>query len=379
VLERMYGASIPQEIERTLVMETLPAAVELTELQPLLEPGVEAEAPAPDASFRYKARLEVKPEIELPELEGLPAKRPAVEVGEDEVLTHLEGLRERSAPIVEEPEDTEADEGHFVVMDFVGRVDGEPFEGGSAEGHELELGSGRFIPGFEEQLVGAKAGDDVQVSVTFPDEYAEQLAGKDAVFDVHVEALKKRVLPELDDEFAKDQGEEFETLDDLRAKIRNDMTEQRTKSAEEDLKKSVMDALVSRTDFEIPPGVIEMQLQREMQSFQQRFGQYAPEEMLQQQLARMAEEGRPAAERRVREAFLLEAVGKAQGIEVSDDDVDARLDELAEQQGAPPQQMRQMAHEQGWHASIRSELVDTKALEFLTAHAKVEEVAPVEE
>jgi len=379
VLERLYGASIPAEIERSLVMETLPAAITLSTLSPLVEPAVEAEPPKPGASFQYKARLELKPEIELPELDGLPATRPPVDVGEDEVLVQLESLRERNAPIVEAPEGTEVEEGHIVTIDYVGRVDGEAFEGGSAEGHDLEIGSGRFIPGFETQLVGAHAGDDVSVEVTFPEEYGnEELSGKEAVFDVHIETIKKKAVPELDDEFAKDLGEDFETLDDLRDRVRADLVEQRSRAAEAELQRSVMDALVERTDFEVPPGIVERQLQHELRSMEQQYGQFMPPDMLQQQLGRMAEEGRPAVERRVREAFLLEAVGKAQGVEVYDEEVDARLDEMAEERGMPPQQLRKMAREQGLQESIRAELVDKKALAFLTERAKVEEV-PAEE
>lgn len=375
VLERLYGASIPAEIERSLVAETLPAAILLTTLKPLVEPAVEAEPPAPDASFTYKVRLELKPDIELPKLDGLPGRRPAVEVGEDEVLTQLEELRERNAPIKEEPDGTTIDEGHTVTMDFVGKVDGVPFEGGSAKGHELEIGSGRFVPGFEQQLIGAKAGDDVQVSITFPDDYGNaDLAGKDAVFDVHVEAVKKKALPELDDEFAKDLGEDFETLDALRDRIRADLEAQRAKAADTELERSVLDALVERTDFEVPPGIIERQLQHQLQSLHQQYAQFMPEEMLNEQLGRMAEEGRPAAERRVREAFLLEAVGASQAVEASDDEVEARLDEMAAERGMPPEQLKKIAREQGLHESIRAELVDRKALAYLTEHAEIEEV-----
>jgi trigger factor len=375
VLERLYGASIPAEIERSLIVETLQQAVELSTLQPLVEPAVESESPEAGSSFTYKARLELKPEIELPDLEGLPGKRPSADVGEDEVLTQLEELRERNAPIIEEPEGTAADEGHFVTMDYEGFVDDEPFEGGSAKGHELEIGGGRFIPGFEEQLVGARAGDDVTVEVTFPEEYGNAaLSGKPAIFKVHVEALKKKTPAELDDEFAKDLGEDFETLDDLRNRIRTDLAEERAKSAETELQKSVMDSLVARTDFEVPPGIVERQLQHELQSFQQQYGRFVPEDVLQQQLGRMAEEGRPAAERRVREAFLLEAVGTAQGVEATEEEVDGRLAEMAEERGVELAQLQKMATEQGWHASIKSELVDRKALAFLTERAEIEEV-----
>lgn len=378
VLERLYGASIPDEIERQLVSETLRDAIELAGVEPLVEPDIEAGRPEPGADFVYQARIELKPEIELPDTRGLPAQRPAVEVGEDEVLRQLENLRERSAPLVEEPEGTAAASGHFVTIDFVGRVDGEPFEGGSAQGHEIELGSGRFVPGFEEQLEGAVAGEDRQLAIDFPDDYGnEQLAGKHAVFDVHVEAVKKRKLPDLDDEFAKDVGD-FESLDELRERIRSDLRGERQRAADSMLRRSVMDALIERTDFEVPPGIVERQLQHQIASFRREYEHQLPPEVLQSQLVRMAEDGREAASRRVREAFLLEAVARAEKIEATDEDVHARLDEMAEGRGMPPAQLRKIAHEQGWHEAIRSELVDQKALDVLAEHAEVEETAASE-
>ena len=377
VLERMYGPSLPEEIERILVAETLPDAIELASLQPLAEPGIDAAPPEPSADFCYEARIELKPEIELPDTKGLPAKRPSAEVGEDEVLVQLEQLRERTAPLVEQPEGSAAEDGDFVTIDFVGCVDGEPFEGGSAKGHEVELGSGRFVPGFEEQLVGARAGDDLQVEIDFPDDYGnETLAGKHAVFDVHVDAVKKREIPELDDEFAKDR--DFESLAELRDQIRSDLERERKRAADSVLRRTVMASLVEQTDFEVPPGIVERQLQHQIESFRREYENQVPPEVLQSQLVRMAEDGRDAAARRVREGFLLEAVAAAEKIEATDEDVDARLEEMANDRGMSPQQLRKIASEQGWREAIRSELVDQKALDFLAEGAEVEEISVLE-
>ena len=375
VLERMYGASIPDDIQRLLVAETLGDAIELASLTPVSEPNIDAERPAPSAAFSYEARVERKPEIELPDTQGLPAKRPSVEVAADEVLTQLESLRARSAPIVEEPEGTTAEDGHAVTIDFVGSVDGEVFEGGSAKGHELQLGSGQLVPGFEEQLVGVVAGEDRQLEIDFPEDYGNaELAGKHAVFDGHVEAVKKRQPAELDDDFAKDLGDEFETLEQLRERIRSDLQSQREHAAEQMLRRTVMDSLVARTDFELPPGVVERQLQHQIESFRREYENQVPAEVLESQLTRIAEEGREGAERRVREAFLLEAVAKAESVEATDEDVDQRLDEMAEARSMPPAQLRKLARDQGWYESMRSEFVDQKALDLLVERADVEEI-----
>ena len=260
VLERMYGPALAEQIEQTLVSETLMDAVESAGLEAVAEPAIEATPPEAGSSFRYTARIEVKPSVELPDLAGLAASRPSVDVTGVEVETELEGLRERHAQLVEEPEGTALSEGHVATIDFVGRIDGEPFEGGSGQGVALQVGEGQFIPGFEDQLLGAGSGDDREVSVTFPDDYAaEQLAGKQAVFAVHVAAIKRREVPELDDEFAKDLGE-FESLDDLKARIRSDLSEGREREAKNVLNRTLVDSLIERTPFDVPPGMVERQL-----------------------------------------------------------------------------------------------------------------------
>ena len=373
VLEKLYGGSVAEQIEQTLVSETLVEAVEQTGLEAVAEPAIEAGAPEPDAAFRYTARIEVKPEIELPELSGLPAQRPRVQVEDADVERELEGLRNAQAQSIEEPADTALADGHIAVIDFVGRVDGEPFEGGSGQGVELTVGAGQFIPGFEEPLLGAVSGDDREVAVTFPEDYGnEGLAGKEAVFAVHVAAIKRREVPELSDDFAKDMGE-FESLDALRERIRGDLSEAQERDARGALHRSLLDALGERASFDVPPGMVEMQLQRRLESAHQRLGGQLPHDALHEQLARWREEWRGAAERDVRDALLLEAVGNAEAIEVSDEDVEARLGEMAEQQGMKPDQFRKAVGGEAFEASLKHQLRDEKALEFLVDRAKVEE------
>ncbi len=179
VLEKLYGASLREEIERTLVNETLPVAVEQSGLSPVAEPQIEAEPPAPDRVFKYTAAIEVLPPIRLPEWRGLPGTKPAVLVQESEVEQELEGLRARRAPLVDAA--GEASKGNVLTLDYQGTIDGKPFEGGSAKGAQVEIGSGGYIPGFEEQLEGARAGEERRLSVRFPDDYAaEDLRGKQA-------------------------------------------------------------------------------------------------------------------------------------------------------------------------------------------------------
>ena len=374
VLEKLYGASIPEEIERILIQETIQEAVERSGLEPLVQPEVEAGPPTRDADFEYTLRVEVKPEIELPELDGLPAKAPAVRVDDAEVDAELERMREANAPWIEEAEDVAVGDGHTITFDYEGSVDGELFDGGKAEGVDLEIGSGRMIPGFEDGLLGATAGESRTIEVTFPEEYqAEHLAGREARFDCTVHAIKKKQVPELDDEFAKDVGD-YESLDELRAKVHGDFTSRRERERENAIERSAMDSLLERCEFEVPPGIVERQLEHQMQQMQQQFQGQIPPDILNQQLARMREDGRDAAERRVRESFVLEALVKAGGLSASDEDVEERYREMAEGQGMEVEQVKQMAAAQGWGDAIRAEILDKKALAYLVARATVEDL-----
>jgi trigger factor len=362
-----------EEVERTLVQQTLADAIELTGLEPVAPPAIDASPAAADADFSYVARVEVKPGIELGEIEGLPAQRPSVDVTEEEVQSELENLRQRNAPVVEEPEGTEVAGGHILSVDFVGRIDGEPFEGGTGRDVELEVGSGRFIPGFEEQLVGARAGEDREVRVTFPGDYGSaELAGKEAVFDVHVGDVKRREIPELDDEFAKDVGE-FETLEDLRERIRQDLLEHRENSAKSVLRRTLMDSLIERTPFEVPSGMVDQALERQLRTAVQRLHGSVPEDALHQQVQRWREEWRAPAEREVREALLLEAVAAAREIDVSEAEAEAHVEQLAEAQGVTPERLRTAAGEESLVVLAKRQIADEKALDFLGAAAKVEE------
>jgi trigger factor len=375
VLERLYGPSVAEQIESTLVAETLPEALEQAGIEPVAEPAIEAAHPSEDREFRYSARVEVKPTIALPDTAGLPARRPRVEVGLEEVEGQLEELRQRHAPLLEEPEGTRAARGHVLVIDFAGEVDGRAFEGGSGKAVEVELGAGRFLPDFESQLEGAVAGEDRELRVGFPADYGNaQLAGKEAVFRVHVAELKRRAVPELDDEFAKDLGD-FGSLAALRERIRSDLLAMRERASRAELRRSLVDALIERTPFEVPPAMRERELSRQLHAARHRLEGQMPEAALDQQLARWREEWRPRAERDVREALLLEAVAAAEGIAVEPAEIEARIEQMARERGTSPVRLRKAFAEGVLEEAVRVELRDERALARLAERAKVEETA----
>ncbi len=373
VLERLYGPSLAEQLEQTLVAETLAEAIEQTGLEPVSEPAIESQGAKGGESFRYTARVEVKPAIELPDLAGLPAQRPRVEVTGVDVDQELESLRERSAKLIEEPPEVTVQGGHVVTVDFVGRIDGEVFEGGTGQGVEVEIGSGRFIPGVEDQLIGATSGEDRELTVAFPDDYGSaELAGRTAVFAAHVVAIKRREVPELDDEFAKDLGE-FETLDDLRTRIREDLERAREDAARSVLHRTLLDSLIERAPFDVPPGMVERRLEGELRSAHDRLSGQVDHDTLPRHLDAWREEWRERAERQVREGLLLEAVARAESLSASPEDVEARIEEMAERQGVSPARLRTAWGDDAFERALEAQLTDEKALEFLSARAKVEE------
>ena len=362
VLERLYGASIGEDIERALVGETLPEALAEAQVIPVAEPSIDATPPAPDAPFRYTARVEVKPEVELPDLEGLEGRRPSTEVGDEDVERELESLRERQAPLVDEPEGTGATQGSTVTLDYVGRIDGEAFEGGSAEGAVVEIGSGRFIPGFEEQLEGATAGEERDLHVEFPADYGSpDVAGKQAVFAVKVTAVRRRELPALDDAFAKSLGD-FENMDALKERMVADMTAQRERGARQELRSS-----------EVPAGMVDRRVEQRLAMAHRQLGGSLPEEELHAQIAQWRDQWRPAAEREVREELVLEAVARSEGLAVEDEELDAHIEEQAREQGIAPKRLRERFSDPGMREGLRFDRLAEKALDHLASQAKIDE------
>jgi len=375
VLEKLYGASVLAEIEHALVNETFAEALRQSGVTPVAEPAIEAQPPKLGLPFRYTARVEVKPSFVLPVLTGLPGRRPGVEVGVADVEGALERLRQDRAPILEEPEGTRAAPNHIVHIDFVGRINGAAFEGGSGQDVTVELGSDRFLPGFESQLAGAQAGERREVTVHFPSDYGRaDLAGKEAVFDVHIQSVRRRAVPELDDEFAKDVGE-FASLEELRARIRANLTAEREKKAQAALERSVLDALIERTPFELPAGLVERRLQRRLNAAHRELERSIPHDALHAQLSRWHEEWRPLAEREAREELLLEAVAKHQNLLVDDSEVETRIQGMAQEQAVDPAKLRKAYREADLLETIRVQLADEKALEYLCREAKIEEVS----
>lgn len=334
IIEVNYGKDIFYEEAVHLALNKLygPMLDEL-ELDAIDYPEMEVDGEVGEDGFKVNFKIPLRPEAVLGDYKGAKVEYEEVEVGEELVDAALENEREKNARLVNV--DGAAEEGDTVNIDFEGFLDGETFEGGKAAGHDLELGSNSFIPGFEEQLVGKSEGDEVDVEVTFPEDYhSEDFAGKDATFKVVVNSIKRRELPELDDDFAMDVSE-YDTLDEYKESLKKELEEQ-SEEVERDAKVGgAMEVLIDGMEVEIPDVLVEDELENEFRGLANQLAQYGMDmDMFLSSQDRteedMREEMRPTALHRVQEQLALTAFAKAEGIEVSEEEIDEELTELAE-------------------------------------------------
>ncbi len=343
MIEKLYGASFFWE---DAVNESYPAAYEAALAEAGIEPVAKAEMDVIDINengYTFKAIVTVKPEVSVSNYKGIKAEKPVFEVTDADVDAEIERTRKRNARI--ETVDREAKEGDTAVIDFEGFLNGEPFEGGKGEAFSLELGSGQFIPGFEEQLIGTKAGDERDLNVTFPEEYhAEELAGKAVVFKVKVHEIKESILPDLDDEFAKDVSE-FDTLDEYKEDVKKQLIASREESAQNIFENSVLEKLLENTEVELPDAMIENQIDSIIENFTYQlsaqgmdFNSYA--EMMGMKLEDMRQMYRPQAEHQLKMNLALEKIAEIENFEFSDEDVDAEYNKISEQYNMPVEQVK---------------------------------------
>ncbi|MGI8383160.1 trigger factor [Robertmurraya sp. P23] len=373
MFEKRFGVeSLYQDAIDILLPEAYANAVEESGIDPVDRPEIDVEQIEKGKSFIFKATVTVKPEVKLGEYKGLEVEKVETEVTDEDVANELKTLQERQAELVVK-EEGKAENGDTVVMDFEGFVDGEAFEGGKAENYSLELGSGQFIPGFEEQLVGLAAGEEKDVEVSFPEEYhATELAGKPAVFKVKIHEVKGKELPELDDEFAKDVDEEVETLDALKEKIKNRLVDSKKHEAEHHVRDSVVDKAAANAEVDLPAVMIDTEVDRMMQEFEQRLQMQGMNLELYFQFSgqdenALREQMKEEGEKRVRVSLTLEAIAAAENLEVSEEDVDAELNKMAEMYNMTVDNIKAAL---GNVDGIKGDLKVRKAVEFLVENSK---------
>ncbi|MCM3730925.1 trigger factor [Fictibacillus nanhaiensis] len=376
LFEQRFGVeSLYQDALDILLPKAYGDAVEETGIEPVDRPEVDIEKMEQGSNLVFTAKVIVKPEVKLGEYKGLEVEKTETEVTDEDVQNELTRLQEQQAELVVKEEGA-IENGDTVNIDFEGFVDGEAFEGGKAENYSLEIGSGSFIPGFEEQLVGEKAGTEKDVNVTFPEEYhAEELAGKPAVFKVKIHDIKSKQLPELNDEFAKEAEGDAETLEDLKKELRTKLEESKKQEAENKTRETVIEKASENAEIEIPEAMVNTELDRMVQEFGQRLQMQGMNLDLYYQFSGTSEEAlreqmKEDAGKRVRTNLVLEAIVEAENIEVSEEEIDAELNKMAEMYKMEVEQIKQMLAMQGGNDAVAADLKVRKAIDFLVENSK---------
>lgn len=369
VIRQRYGHDVRNEVVGEVMRERYVRAISENELNPAGFPQIEPTVNESGKDLEFVATLEVYPEFELASIEGNEVERPVVEVVESDVDEMIETLRKQNAAW--EAVERAAEDGDQVTIDFQGFLGDEPFEGGSAEGHDLVLGSGNFIPGFEEQLVGAAAGDEKEIKVTFPEDYqAEHLAGQEATFKVKVHEVKGQALPEVDAEFVKKFGVEDGDLDKFRAEVKKNMTREAEQAVDNRVKGQVLEALKKVNEIPVPQALIQQETDGLKRQAAQQFGLGEDFDVSQLPNELFAEQ----AKSRVQVGLLLAEVIKSKELDASDDEIKAKVEELAEQYQEPAQVVEYYMGNEQMKTQVKSAILEEKAVDALLEQASVKDV-----
>ena len=376
MIEKLYGEGVFfEEAFNIIYPDAMEMAVEKSGIKPVGRADVDLGDPAEEGGLTIIAKVPVEPEVELGEYKGIEVEKETVKVLQADVKAELNRMAQRNART--ETVERKAKKNDTVDIDFEGFVDGVPFEGGKAEHHELTLGSGAFIPGFEDQLIGCKAGDEKDVVVTFPEEYhAKELAGKEATFKCKVNKVEETILPEIDDEFAKDVSDTCETLDDLKKEITERLKAERQEAADNAFEEKVLDAVIDGMKADIPAAMIDAQVDTIVQDFgyrlqMQGMGLEQYLKMTGTEMGAFRAMFQSQAERQVKTRLALQKVVELEGITVSDKELEEEYAKMAEQYKMEVEKVKAIVSKE----ALEGDLKISNALEFIKKNAKVKKAA----
>ncbi|MDZ7671966.1 MAG: trigger factor [Halanaerobiales bacterium] len=370
VLEARYGKEIlHKDALDILIPQAYTEAVEETEIDPIDQPDIKDFDIEEDSPLTFTAEVEVKPDVKLGEYKDLGIEKEDSEVKDEEIQEEIDRVRNQHGQLVSSDKEV-VEEGDFVIIDFEGKKDGEKFPGGSAEEYSLEIGSNTFIPGFEEQLIGAKVGEELELNVTFPEDYnAEDLAGEEVIFDVKVKEIKQKELPELDDEFAKEVSD-YETFDKYRESIEERLQKSKKDSTQREYENKLIEKASENAEIDVPNKMVEDELNKMFQNFAQSVSQQGME--VEDYLNYIGtdengwkEQNREAAENRTRSNLVLEAIAEKEGIEISDEEIEEQVNEIAENNDQDPEQIKAFLQMQGQLDSLKDGLKMQKTIDYL--------------
>ena len=374
MVEKMYGTGIfYEDAANTLMQANYPAAVEESGIDIVSRPVVDIVQIEKGKPFIFTAEVAVRPEVTLGKYMGVTVTKIDTTVSDEELEAALEKERNNNSRTISVT-DRPVAVGDTAVIDFEGFVDGVAFEGGKGENHSLEIGSHSFIDTFEDQLVGKNVGDDVDVNVTFPEEYhAPDLAGKPALFKVKINEIKAKELPELDDEFAQDVSE-FDTLAEYKEDLKKRLTEQKENEAKRTKEDEAIKKIIEKSKMDIPEAMIDTQCETMIEEFAQRIAQsgLTMEQYLQfsgMTIDKLKDQVRPEATTRIQSSLVLEQIAKDENIEVSDEDVDAEIEKMAAAYGMEADKLKEYMGE-AEKTSMKKDLAITKAVDLVMANIK---------
>jgi len=378
ILENYLGINaILEEAADDIMPRAYVDGLKETGLEPVCQPEIEMINLTEGEPMRFKAVITVKPQLKLGQYKGLPITRRIIDVNDKAVDDEIEKQRQRMTKLVDATEDTAASTGDTVVIDFKGTKDGVAFDGGTANDYPLELGSGNFIPGFEDQLIGAKMGEEKNVAVTFPEEYAvPDLAGQPVVFEVKIKGIKTKILPELDADFVKEVSETAENLDDLRTEIRAKLSEESLQTAINTAHNDVIMKAVENCEVEMPPVMVEQQIDslvaentKQMTNRGISMDQFL--EYLGLTAEQFREQSRDQATFMVKRELLLEAVIKAENIEVSDQEVEAQIQEISTKYWMTLEQVKEELMQGDRIEDLKYDIKRKKAVDLIYENAEI--------
>ena len=376
VLERNFRAEVEGEVVEKLVQGTFVEAVKTEQLDPVAPPHISLDgALTAGQVFKYSAKVEVKPVVVAKDYRGLSVTRRAVSVGDAEVDVELQKLQDSYATLVPVEGRQAAEEGDFAVIDHLGTVDGKPFEGGTAEGVTVKAAPGEIGAGFIPALVGRRIGEVVEIDEALPAEHRDlALRGKLAHMTVTLKGLKTRKLAALDDALAKQVGVEgIETLEALKARIREDLTKRETRRSEGELRDALLKAALARNEFEVPPSMVERTIDNMLEGTMERFARMGVDvRQLDLDVARLRADLREQALFQVRGALLLEAVADAEKLDPTDEDLEAELARVADEMGVPVQTAQKQMRGAEARAALRNKVREDKALSVLSTAATIQ-------
>lgn len=386
LIEMNYGPDVFLEDAIEILLPRLyQEALQEVEIQPVDQPDADIEKIARGEGATFTYTVDVYPKLELGNYKGIEVERENVQISDQDVENVLKQEQQRNSELVV-AERTTVENGDFCVMDFIGYVDGKPFSGGAAENQTLEIGSGQFIPGFEEQLIGLEVGETKDIQVTFPEEYhAEQLAGKEATFNVTIKELKEKFLPELDDEFAKDISD-HETLEELKAEIRKNLEDEATRRTTQKVENTLLELIAEDSPVEIPQSMVSHQAEHLLEHFLENMQrQGISEEMYTQMTGQSREELQsqfePQAKVQIVNDLILEAIIEQEGITVSEEEVDAKVEEFMGSAGELTPEL-EASMKQYWNSQrqgVEMSLSRDKAMQLIMDSAMVTDVEPSKE